>query len=442
MDQRAEVVELETAVEQVARVAAIDVAKASGMVCTRLPGESNAGRRVQRTWAVAATTNDIIALGDHLVCQGIELVVMEATGVFWKPWFFLLEDRGLRVWLVNARDVKNVPGRPKTDKLDAIWLAKLAERGMLRPSFVPPAPVRVLRDLTRLRRTLTEDRTRYRQRIADVLQDACLKLADPKQGLTDLFGVSGRAILAALVAGERDTKTLLTLAHHRLKGKSPYLEQALTGRFTGHHGYQVGMLLELHDRLDADIAELTVRIEAAIAGIDPTRPPGDDHPGRPGLLDRLDEIPGISREIAADIIGEIGVDMSVFPTGGHLVSWAKLTPRTIQSGARSGHGPTGKGNRWIKGPLGQAAVAASRTKTFLGARFRRIVKHAPYKKAQVAVARNILEIVWVLIDNPDARFTDLGPDWHTRHLDTARRTRQHVRELEHLGYTVSLTPAA
>jgi len=438
----AEVLELEQRVEQVERVAAIDVAKASGMVCTRLPSGSNPARRVQKTWAVAATTEEITALGDHLVCQGVELVVMEATGVFWKPWFYLLEDRGLRVWLVNARDVKNVPGRPKTDKLDAIWLAKLAERGMLRASFVPPEPVRRLRDLTRLRRTLVEERTRYRQRVGDVLQDACLKLADPKQGLTDLFGVSGRAILGALIAGQRDPKALVALAHPRLKSKAGYLEAALTGRFTAHHAYLTGKLLDLHDRLEADIAELSARIQALIAEIDPTPPPDDGHPGRLPLLARLDEIPGLSPQTAADIIGEIGVDMSCFPTPGHLASWAKLTPRTIQSGNKNTHGKTGKGNRWIKGPLGQAAVAAGKTPTFLGARYKRIVKHAPKKKAQTAIARNILEIIWVLTADPDARYTDLGPDWHTRHTNTARKTRQAVRDLEQLGYTVTLAKAA
>lgn len=438
----AEVFDLEQRVEQVERVAAIDVAKASGMVCTRLPSEANAARRVQRTWAVGATTQEIIALGDHLVCQGVELVVMEATGVFWKPWFYLLEDRGLTVWLVNARDVKNVPGRPKTDKLDAIWLAKLAERGMLRASFVPPEAVRRLRDLTRLRRTLVEERTRYRQRVADVLQDACLKPADPKLGLTDLFGVSGRSILAAMLAGVRDPKALAALAHPRLKAKAAYLEQALTGRFTDHHAYLIGKLLQLHDRLEADIGELNARIEALIAEIDPSPPPDAGHSDRRPLLERLDEIPGVSPEIAADIIGEIGVDMACFPTPGHLSSWAKLTPRTIQSGAKNTHGKTGKGNRWIKGPLGQAAVAAGKTNTFLGARFKRIVKHAPKKKAQVAVARNILEIAWVLIADPDARYTDLGPDWHARHINETRKTRQAVRDLEQLGYTVTLAKAA
>jgi transposase len=442
MDEYAEVVELEQSVEQVARVAAIDIAKASAMVCTRLPGEKNPDRRVQKTFAVKATTNAIIELGDHLVCQGVELVVMEATGVFYKPFYFLLEARGLRVQLVNARDVKNVPGRPKTDKLDAIWLAKLAERGMLRASFVPPKPIRQLRDFTRLRRTLIEERSRYRQRIADVLEDACIKLADKDEGATDLFGVSGRLMLGALVAGERNPRALAELARGRMRPKIPALVQALTGKFEQHHADMIGMLLELHDHLDDRIAELTARIEAAITAIDPTPPPDGDHPDRIPLLDRLDEIPGVGRDTAATIIAEIGVDMSVFPTPGHLASWAKLVPRTIQSGAKNTHGGTGKGNRWLKGALAQAAVTAGGTKTFLGARYRRIIKRAPKKKAQVAVARSILEICWYLIDNPDARFHDLGPDWHDLHVDKQRKARRHIRELEHLGYAVSLTEAA
>lgn len=441
-DEYAEVVELEQAVEQVSRVAAIDIAKASAMVCTRLPGEKNPQRRVQRTFPVRATLDAIEELADHLVCQQVELVVMESTSNFWRPFFYVLEDRGLKVWLVNARDVKNVPGRPKTDKLDAIWLAKLAERGMLRPSFVPPAAIRALRDLTRLRTTLTRDRSRYRNRIQDVLEDACIKVSDKNDGASDLFGTSGRAMLDALVAGERNPKTLAQLARGRMRVKIPALEKALAGRFEDRHGQEIGMLLDLHDALTAKIEELTGRIEQAIAAVDPTPPPDDDHPTRMPLLDRLDEIPGVGRETAQTIIAEIGVDMSVFPTGGHLAAWAKLTPRTIQSGNKNTHGPAGKGNGWLKGPLGQAAMNAGRTKTFLGARYRRIVKHAPKKKAMVAVSRNILEICWILIDDPDARYCDLGVDWHDRHVDRTRKTRQHLRELENLGYTVTLTPAA
>jgi transposase len=440
VDELAEVIELEQDVEQMARVAAIDIAKASAMVCTRLPREgSGLVRKVQRTWPVGASTGEIADLADHLVCQGVELVVMEATSDYWRPFFYLLEARGLRVWLVNARDVKNVPGRPKTDRLDAIWLAKLAERGMLRASFVPPKPVRQLRDLTRLRKTLTEDRSRYRQRVEKILEDAQIKLSTVA---SDLFGVSGRAMLDALVAGVRDPRALADLARGQLRGKHTALIAALTGQFEEHHGYLIALLLEDHDRLSAQIEALTGRIEQAIAEIDPTPPPDGDHPGRMPLLDRLDEVPGLGRTAAQMIVAEIGMDMSVFPTPGHLASWAKLTPRTIQSGAKNTHGPTGKGNRWLKAPLAEAAVAASRTKTFLVARYRRIAKHAPKKKAVVAVARNILEIAWVLINDPDARYQDLGPDWHERHVNRTRKTRQHVRELEHLGYTVTLAPAA
>jgi transposase len=442
VDEHGEVVELYADEERVARVAAIDVGKAQAMVCTRLPAGGNPERRGQKTFTVGSTSGAIAELADHLACQGIELVVMESTSDYWRPFFYLLEARGLRCWLVNARDVKNVPGRPKTDKLDAIWLAKLAERGMLRPSFVPPEPIRHLRDLTRLRTALVAERTRHRQQVEKVLEDACIKLSNKTDGASDLFGLSARAMLEALAAGQRDPRALAELARGKMRVKIPKLTQALTGRFTDHHGYLVKTLLELHDQIDAKIVELDGRIAEAIAALDPTPPPDPDHPDRMPVSERLQEIPGVGPACAQAIIAEVGLDMSVFPTPGHLASWAKLTPRTIQSGAKNTHGPAGKGNGWLKGPLGQAANNAARTQTFLGARYRRIVKHAPAKKAIVAVARNILEIAWVLINDPDARYHDLGPDWHERHVNRTRKTRQHVRELEHLGYAVTLAPAA
>jgi transposase len=433
---------LDQSVEYAQRVAGIDIAKASAVVCVRLPHAANPGRRVQRVGTVPARPQAVLDLAARLVADRVELVVMESTGVYWKLWFFLLEDAGLRVQLVNPRDVRNVPSRPKTDRLDAIWLAKLAERGMLRPSFVPPKPVRRLRDLTRMRKRLVEDRSDYRRRVADVLEDAFIKVADKDDGLTDLFGVSGRAMLDALIAGERDPKTLANLARGKLRPKIPKLEQALAGRFEAHHAWQVQTLLDLHDGLDVAIAELEGRVETAIAEIDPTPPPDADHPDRRPLMDRLDEIPGVGRDTAAVIIAEVGLDPTVFPTGEHLASWAKLTPHTKQSGAKNTSGPTGKGNRWLKGALTQAAMTTGRTKTFLGARYRRLIKRVPKKKAQVAVARNILIIAWVLICDPDARYTDLGADWHTRRHDRARTTREHVRALERLGHTVTLTDAA
>jgi transposase len=441
MDVVDEVV-LDQSVEYAQRVAGIDIAKASAVVCLRLPHTADPARRVQRVSTVPARPHAVMDLAARLVADQVELVVMESTGVYWKLWFFLLEDAGLRVQLVNPRDVRNVPGRPKTDKLDAIWLAKLAERGMLRPSFVPPKPIRRLRDLTRMRKRLVEDRSDYRCQVADVLEDAFIKIADKDDGLTDLFGVSGRAMLDALIAGERDPRALADLARGKLRPKIPKLEQALAGRFEPHHAWQIKTLLGLHDGLEAAISELEARIEAAIAEIDPTPPADDDRPDRRPLMDRLDEISGVGRDTAAVIIAEVGVNPAVFPTGDHLASWAKLTPRTVQSGAKNTHGPTGKGNRWLKGALTQAAMTAGRTTTFLGARYRRLIKRVPKKKAQVAVARNILTIAWVLICDPDARYTDLGADWHTRRQDPVRATREHVRALERLGHTVILTDAA
>ncbi|WP_326574274.1 transposase [Streptomyces sp. NBC_00481] len=216
----------------VARVAAIDIAKASGMVCLRVPHDAIEGRRVQQVWNVVSTTNAILELGDRLVCQGVEPVVMEATGSYWRPFFYLLEARGLDCWLVNARDVKNVPGRPKTDKLDAVWLAKLAERGMVRASFVPPKAVRQLRDFTRTRTVFVQERTRHKHRVDKALQDAQVKLSDV---VSDLFGVSGRAMLNALVAGERTPRALADLAKGSLARKKAALIEALTGQFEDHH---------------------------------------------------------------------------------------------------------------------------------------------------------------------------------------------------------------
>ncbi|MFE2068220.1 IS110 family transposase [Streptomyces sp. NPDC059467] len=392
--------------EAVARVAAIDIAKNSGVVCLRLPNDAREGARTQKVWTVAATTNAILELGDQLVCQGVELVVMEATGVFWQPFYHLLESRGLRCWLVNARQVKNVPGRPKTDKLDAIWLAKLIERGMVRPSFVPPRPVRHLRDLTRTRTVFVRERSRHKLRADKVLQDAQIKLSSVA---TDPFGLSGRAMMEALVAGERNPRTLASLAQGRLTAKHEALVEALTGQFDDHHARLLQLLLTTVDHLTAQITALDQDIATTLAALPDPRSHAPDNPPSPAavsfgddLLARLDEIPGVGPTSARVILAEIGPDMSVFPTPAHLASWAKLSPRTIQSGAKSTTGPAGKGNPWLKGALGEAASAAARTDTFLGARYRRLVKRRGHAKALVAVARSILVIVWHLIDDPHA----------------------------------------
>jgi transposase len=400
----------------------------------RVPHEAREGRRVQQVWTVASTTNAVLELGDRLVCQGVQRVVMEATGAYWKPFYYLLEARGLECWLVNAREVKNVPGRPKTDKLDAVWLAKLNERGMVRSSFVPPEPVRQLRDLTRTRTAFTQDRTRHKHRVEKLLEDAQIKLSTV---LSDLFGVSGRAMLDALAAGQRNPRALAELARGSLVTKREQLTEALTGRFQEHHGRLLRTLLGTVDHYTEQLQRLDTDINALLASA--TGPA--DHSG-PELIERLDAIPGVGPATAQVILAEIGLDMTRFPTPEHLVSWAKLCPRTIQSGTKNTSGPAGKGNPWLKGALGEAANAAAHTNTFLGARYRRIVKRRGHAKAIVAVARSILVIAWHLINDPDARYQDLGADWHQRHLNTARKTRDLVRQLQALGHQVALTPTA
>ncbi len=435
--------------EQVlARVTAVDVAKASGMVCTRVPHESRPGKRRTRVWEVSATTNAVLELAGHLAREGIEKVTLEATSDYWRVWFYLLEAAGLDVQLANARDVKNAPGRPKTDKLDAVWLAKLTERGMLRPSFVPPAEIRQLRDYTRLRLDLTRDRTRHWQRLEKLLEDALIKMSAVASTLTT---ASARDMIEALTGRFDDHHA--ELARGRMRAKHAALVEALTGRFDDHHAELARMLLDQIDGLTAQVDKLTARIAELIAAIPGARGVDADGTTGPGAglepdaavlpaVSRLDDIPGISLQTAQVIIAEIGLDMRRFPTAGHLVSWAKLTPRTIQSGPRSQAGKTGKGNPYLKGALGEAAAAAARTDTFLGERYRRMVKRRGKLRALVAVARTILVITWHLLSDPAARYHDLGAGYYASRIDTDKKTRNHIRQLEALGFTVTLAPAA
>jgi transposase len=432
------------------RVAAVDVAKASGMVCTRVPREGQPGKRRTRVWQVDATTNAILELADHLVAEGIEKVTLESTSDYWRIWFYLLEAGGLEVQLVRAQDLRQAPGRPKTDKLDCVWQAKCTERGLLRPSFVPPAEIRQLRDYTRLRTDLTRERTRHYSRLEKLLEDALIKVSAVASKLDTL---SVRDMLEALIAGERNPHVLAGLARGKMKAKHGRLVEALNGKFDDHHGELARMLLDQIDALTAQIGKLTTRIEELIAAIpaaqgidaDGTTGPAAGHgEGAPALpaVDRLDEVTGIGRDAAQTIIAEIGLHMNVFPTPGHLVSWAKISPRTVQSGSRSRAGHTGKGNPYLKGILGEAAAAAAKTDTFLGERYRRLVRRRGKLKALVAIARSILVIVWHLLADRTARYSDLGAGYYARRIDKDRKTRSHVRQLEALGYTVTLAPAA
>jgi transposase len=434
----------------VERVAAVDVAKASGMVCTRVPDPSRPGKRVTKVWEVEATTGAITELADHLMRHGIQKVTVESTSDYWRPYFYLLEAAGLAVQLVKAREVKNVPGRPKTDRLDAVWLAKLTERGMLRPSFVPPAEIRQLRDYTRLRVDLTHERTRYWQRLEKLLEDALIKVSSVASTLAT---ASTRDMLEALIAGERDPGVLAGLARGKMKAKHAALVEALTGRFDDHHAELARMLLDQIDTLTAQIGTLTARIEQLLAAIPAAQGVNADGTTGPGAgsgpdvavlpaAARLDEITGIGPGAAQVVLAEIGLDMGVFPTPGHLVSWARLCPRTIQSGAKMRSGKTGKGNPYLKGVLGEAAAAAAKTDTFLGERYRRIVKRRGKLKALVAIARSILVIVWHLLADPAARYHDLGAGSWAGRIDKGNKARNHIRQLEALGFTVTLTPAA
>jgi transposase len=413
--------------EIIERVAAIDIGKAELVACVRVPDPGRPGRRQQEIIHSSTLTPRLLGLADRFCELGVTRVVMEATSDYWKPVFYLLESRGLDPWLVNARDVKHLPGRPKTDRLDAVWLAKVAERQMLRPSFVPPPPIRLLRDLTRYRASLVVVRTAEKNRVEKLLEDAQIKLSSV---VSDIFGVSGREMLAELLAGERRPAVLAQLARTRMRAKIPLLEEAFVGRFTEHHAFLLRTMLARIDEATADITALEARIEQLIKPY-------------ASVVARLDEITGLGASGAATVVAEVGLDMSRFPTPGHLCSWARFAPGVKESaGKRKGRGGTGHGNRYLGQVLGEAAVASGRTNTFLGDRYRRLARRRGSARATVAVGRSILVIIWQLLADPDARYRDLGPDYVRHRTDPQRRTRSHVRQLEALGYAVTLTPVA
>ena len=406
-----EVDELELLVE---RVAGLDVGKAELVACVRVPHPSKPGRRMQEVRAYATTTAELVAMAVWLRQHRVQRVVMESTGDYWKGIYYLLEAEGLDCWLVNARDVKNLPGRAKTDTLDSIWLAKVAERGMCSPSLVHPEPIRRLRNLTRYRRALVADRGREMQRAEKLLEDAQIKISSV---LTEVHGVSGRAMMEALIAGKRDPHTLARLARGRAKVKTAQLEEALRGFFTDHHAVMLRMMLDNIDRMSAQITALDGRIQGAVA-------PFSDR------VDRLVDLPGVDRVAAAELIGEIGVDTSRFPTAAHLVSWAKFCPHTHQSAGKTKRKGRGKGNPWLGGTLGRIVFGLSRTDTFLGTRYRRLAKRRGKQKAIVALGNSVLTVVYHLLADPQARFDDLGPGFYESRINTNRRARNLATQLQ------------
>jgi transposase len=412
------------------RVAGLDLGKASLVCCIRAPHPDKQGRRLQEVTTYRTMTRDLMRLADRLRGLGVTRVVMEATGDYWKPVFYPLEAAGLEPWLVNAHDVKHLPGRPKTDRIDAVWLCKLAERGMLRPSFVPPVEIRRLRDLTRYRVDLVIAQSSEKNRVEKLLEDAQIKMSVVA---TDIFGVSGRAMMAALIAGERDPAALAQLAKALLRRKLDDLREALTGRFDEHHAFLLAKMLARIDAIQADIDDVDTQIEVHTAPFAPAAA-------------RLEQIPGIGRVAARAIIAEVGVDMTRFPTAAHLSSWARFSPKIKESaGRRKGSSATGHGNPYLSRTLGHVAASAGRTQTFLGERFRRIRRRRGPQRAIVAVGRSVLVIIWHLLSDPEASYQDLGVTFYDTRINPERRARHHIRQLEALGFDVTATrtlPAA
>jgi transposase len=417
--------------------AGIDIGKDEVVACVRTPAPGGRGRQ-KRTRTFSSFTGSLEAMADWFTAEGVSEIAMEATGSYWKPVWYVLEDRAFELKLVNAHHVKILPGR-KSDVLDAEWLAELLEHGLLRGSFVPPPAIRELRDLTRYRKRLIQAHTSEGQRIQKTLEDAGIKLDSVA---SDVLGVSGRAMLAALIAGERDPDVLAELAKGVLRRKIPQLRQALRGRFTPHHALLIGLCLDHTTHLEGAIAQLDDRVDTLFAThAGDARDTGEAGVPFARARDRLDTIPGVGKRAAETIIAEIGVDMSRFPTAAHLASWAGVAPGNNITGGKRGSGKTTKGDVWLIDILTQCAWAAARTRdTYLSAQFWRLARRIGKKKAAVAVAHSILVICWHLITD-DHDYDDLGGDYFTRR-NTDRQRDRLIKQLHTLGYRVTLDRVA
>lgn len=398
------------------RCCGIDVHQAELTACVRIAEGKQFSEYVQ---AFGTTTPDLMALRDWLAAHAVTHVAMEATGVYWKCVYYALED-DFEVMLVNPAHIKHVPGR-KTDIIDAAWIAQLLAHGLLRASFVPPPPIRRLRDLTRYRKALTGERTSEVNRIHKVLEDAGVKLATVA---SSVMGVSGRAMMAALIEGSADPNALAELAKGRLRKKLPALRKALTGRFEGHHAFLLERMLAHVTDLEADIEALSERIADELRPFD-------------RKVELLDTIPGVGRLAAEVIVAEIGLDMSQFPTPKHLASWAHLCPGQHESAGKRRSARVGKGPKWLRTNLIECANVASRTKgTYLSERYRQLLRRRGHRKALVALAHEILVVSWHILST-DQPYIDPGPAAARKNSEAAIRNRA-VRQLRALGYNVNI----
>jgi transposase len=405
-----------------ARVAGLDVHKLWIVVCVRIV--SPTGKAEETVHRFGTMTEDLLALADWLRSLGVTHVAMESTGVLWKPVWNILETYDFQLLLVNARELKQVPGR-KTDVKDSQWIAQLLACGLLKSSYVPQREQRDLRDLTRQRSQLYSEHTRCVNRLHKVLQDANIKLSSVA---SDILGVSGREMLSALSQGEDDPEKLAEMAHGRLREKIPDLKRALNGHVTPHHQFLLDQLLDHVAHLQEQIGRYNRRIEECL------RPFVDD-----ATMQRLDEIPGVNRETIENVVAEIGVDMTVFPTAGHLASWAGVCPGNEESAGKRKRSRTTKGNTWLRAALCQAAWAAARQKdSYFQAQYRRLAGRRGKKRAAMAVGHSLLVVFYHLLKNPKVRYRELGGNYFDQ-LNPERLCRHLVKRLELLGYKVTIT---
>jgi transposase len=400
------------------RCAGIDIGKRDVKACIRVPAGGGRWRTEVQTFSTM--TNDLLRMRDWLAAEQITVVGMEATGAYWKPVYYLLESE-FDTMLLNARHLHNVPGR-KSDVMDSEWICRMVQHGLVRPSFVPPAPFRELRDLTRYRAEVVRERVREIQRLEKLLEDAGIKLSVV---VADLMGKSARAMLEAMISGQRDPEVLADMALRRMKSKRPELVEALTGRFENHHAFLVRAILDRIDAANEIVERVGGRVEAQLRDL-------------AAQVQALTTIPGVSTRVAEVVIAEIGIDMSRFPTAAHLASWAGVCPGNNESAGRQFSGRTRPGNAALRAALGDAAMAAGRTKdTYLAARYQRIAARRGRKRAIVAIEHSILTAVWHMLTHGVA-YQDLGGDYFLERAGRARQTRRLVAQLGKLGYAVEL----